>query len=144
VSEGLRYCTFTLDGQWFGIDVRRVLEVLRPQPVTRFPTATRAVQGLVNLRGRIVTVVDLRECLGLAPRPIGREPANVVVQAGPHRACLWVDEIGEVVDVLPSDFEVAPAGRDAAGPAGIQGVYKLEDRLLPVLDVPELLRRALS
>ena len=144
MRERLGFCTFTLDRQLFGVDVQRVQEVLRHQPVTRFPWTSPAVQGLLNLRGHIVTVVDLRPVLGLAPRPVESTPENIVVRSGGRPVCLWVDEIGEVIEVSSTDFESVPTRQGVAGHEWIRGVYRLEDRMLLTLDVPGILRGALA
>ncbi|MDZ4850469.1 MAG: chemotaxis protein CheW [Pirellulaceae bacterium] len=71
-------CTFYLDGHLFGVDARTVQEVIRYQEMTRVPKAPPSVSGLINLRGQIVTAIDLRTRLGLKPREEGRLPMNVV------------------------------------------------------------------
>jgi purine-binding chemotaxis protein CheW len=128
-------CTFQLGSLFFGVEVSRVQEVLRQQEMTRVPLASRAVAGLINLRGQIVLAVELRECLDLEPRPTGKSPMNVVVYTGDGAVSLLVDEVGDVVEVLPSNFEPAPP--TIVGPAAdiIEGVYKLADRLLLVVNV---------
>src|SRR5690349_9788083 len=90
--------TFTLDGHSFGIAVEQVQEVLRSQSRTRVPLAPPAVAGLVNLRGQVLTAIDLRTQLGLPPRE-GAEPMVVVVRVGGEPISLLVDAIGDVVDV---------------------------------------------
>lgn len=131
----MQFSTFFLGGLYFGVEVLKVQEVIRYQPMTRVPLAPREVEGLINLRGQIVTALDLRTRLGLAPRPAGALPMNVVVRAGDGAVSLLVDEIGDVVDAADDTFENAPdtiAGRESGL---IGGVYKLNERLLLVLDV---------
>ena len=131
-----RLVTFTLAERSYGIDVSVVQEVLRGLPCTRVPLAPRAVAGLVNLRGQVLTAVDLREQLGLPAREDGTEPMLVVTRVdGDDPVALVVDGIGSVVDVEPELFEPPPD--TLLGPARelIVGVYKLADRLLLTLDV---------
>jgi purine-binding chemotaxis protein CheW len=134
MSEARQLCTFTIDGQWFGVEVRQVQEVIRYQPMTRVPLAPRVVHGLINLRGQIVTAVDLRRRLELADRPAGRLPMNIVVRTDDGAISLLVDEVGEVVEVAESQWERAPETLTGVARALVPGAYKLSDRLLLVLD----------
>ena len=126
--------TFTLDGHVYGVDVDRVQEVLRSQPRTRVPLAPPAVAGLVNLRGQVLTAIDLRTRLGLPERADGTEPMVVVIRVAGEPISLLVDSIGDVVDVDPQDFEPPPDTLQDAGRELVLGVYKLPDRLLLALD----------
>jgi purine-binding chemotaxis protein CheW len=134
VTGARQFCTFLLAGQWFGVEVLRVQEVVRHQPMTRVPLAPAAVRGLINLRGRIVTAIDLRRRLDLPDRPAGDPPVNVVVETDDGAVSLLVDEIGDVLDVPEAAFEPPPEA--LRGPARdlIRGAYKLDGRLLLVLD----------
>ena len=130
-----QYCTFQLGPLFLGIEVSQVQEVLRKQDMTRVPLAPRAVAGLINLRGQIVAAIELRESLQLEPRSQDNPAMNVVVNTGDGAFSLLVDEVGDVVEVLPCDFEPTP--ETIVGPAVemIDGVYKLQDRLLLVINV---------
>lgn len=134
VAVAHQYATFVLDDLYFGVEVLKVQEVIRYQAMTRVPLAPSVVQGLINLRGQIVTAIDLRRRLGLPARPEGELPMNVVVRTEEGVVSLLVDEIGDVVEVSPGQFERAPD--TVTGPARevVTGVYKLKDRLLLVLD----------
>jgi purine-binding chemotaxis protein CheW len=134
-----QYCTFFVADLYFGIDVRRVQEVLRTQEVTPVPQAPAVIEGLINLRGQIVTAVDMRRRLGLPPRPEGAQPMNMVVRTEEGAASLLVDEIGDVLDVEPSSFEAVPDNLAAGQRELILGVCKLKDRLLLVLDAERTL-----
>jgi purine-binding chemotaxis protein CheW len=129
-----QYCTFYADGHYFGLDVLKVQEIIRYQEMTPVPLAPPVVRGLINLRGQIVTAIDLRRRLDLAERPAGQLPLNVVVRTDDGAVSLLVDEIGDVV-VVPEDlFERAPETLKTAARDLIRGAYKLRDRLLLVLD----------
>jgi purine-binding chemotaxis protein CheW len=130
-----QFATFFAAGRFFGIDVLRVQEVLRCQPMTGVPLASEVIEGLINLRGQIVTAIDLRRRLGLAPRPAGELPMNLVVRTEDGAVSLLVDEIGDVLDVDPAAFERPPDNLDPAARDLVRGVYKLADRLMLVLDV---------
>jgi purine-binding chemotaxis protein CheW len=134
MSETRQYCTFLLDGRYFGVEVQQVQEVIRYQELTRVPLASPAVSGLINLRGRIVTAIDLRHRLGLADRPQGKLPMNVVVRTGDDAVSLLVDEIGDVIEVPEDKFERPPETLRGTARALVEGAYKLEDRLMLVLD----------
>lgn len=138
-SSVLQYCTFLVSDLYFGIDVRRVQEVLRVQEITPVPQSPHVIAGLINLRGQIVPAVDMRRRLSLADRPLEVEPMNMVVRTEEGAASLLVDEIGDVLDVDAASFEpvpdnVTPAQRDL-----IQTVCKLRDRLLLILDADKAL-----
>lgn len=126
-------CTFYLDGLLFGVDVANVQEVIRAQPMTPVPMAPFAVRGLINLRGQIVTAIDMRTQLGLAAAEAAS--TNVVVRSGESITSLLVDEIGDVLEVEGGLFEPPPQTLPRRTRALIKGVYKLDPRLLLLLDI---------
>lgn len=130
-----RLVTFSLDGRLYGVDVNAVQEVLRGQPQTRIPLAPLSVSGLINLRGQVLSAIELRAQLGLPGREEEREPMLVVVRVDGEPIALLVDSIGAVIDVDDEQFEPPPD--TLAGPSRdlLLGAYKLEDRLLLALDV---------
>lgn len=130
-----QFATFALDGHDFGIEVGSVQEVLRHSVRTPVPLAPGAIGGLINLRGQVVTAVDLRRRLGLSPFPEGVDPMNVVVRVDGEAISLLVDSIGDVVDVDDELFERPPDTLAAPDRDLIHGAYKLEGRLLLALDV---------
>jgi purine-binding chemotaxis protein CheW len=134
-----QFCSFHLDRYLFGVEVERVQEVVRHQPMTRVPLAPAVVGGLINLRGQIVTAIDLRCLLGLPARPDGEAPMNVVLRSEDGAVSLLVDEIDDVIDIDDEAFETAP--ETVKGPARdlILGVYKLDGRLLLSLNVDTML-----
>lgn len=134
-----QFCTFVLGDLFFGIEVHTVQEVIRAQMMTRVPLAQRAIRGLINLRGQIVTAIDLRERLGLPPLDNGREPMNVVVRTAEGAVSLLVDEIGDVLETEAGQYEEPPETLPAWARELITGVYKLPDRLLLVLDTDKTL-----
>lgn len=127
--------TFRLDGDLYGIDVMHVQEVMRGQRLTRVPLTPPAVAGLLNLRGQVVTAIELRERLGRPPRPDGEEAVVVVVRPRGEAVSLLVDSIADVVFVDPADFEAPPDTLDGAARQLIRGAYKLDGQLLLALDV---------
>ena len=139
MGTGGRFCTFCLDGLWFGIKVERVQEVISSPPITPVPLAPRAVAGLTNLRGQILTVIDLRRRLGLQQRPAATPPVNVVARSENGTVGLLVDEIGEVMEAADNAYEAAPNNLPAESRELVPGVYKFPNRLLHVLDLDKVL-----
>lgn len=127
-------CTFYLDGQLFGVDAQSVQEVIRYQVMTRVPKAPPAVSGLINLRGRIVTAIDLRTRLGIKARDAGTLPMNVVVQCDDGAVSLLVDQIGDVIEVNAENFETPPDTLHGPARELVKGAYKLDGRLLLLLE----------
>jgi purine-binding chemotaxis protein CheW len=140
MADDRQYCTFYVAGHTFGVDVLRVQEVFRYQEMTRVPLAPPVVRGLINLRGQIVTVIDLRRRLGLDDRPTDQPPVNVVVHSDEGAVSLLVDEIGDVLHVPARLFEHPPETLRGAARELILGAYKLNDRLLLVLDTEKALQ----
>ena len=139
MSETQQYCTFYVNGIHLGIEVLKVQEVLRYQYMTRVPLASDVVSGLINLRGQIVTAIDLRKRLGMPPREDEKKPMNVVVRSDDGAVSLLVDEIGDVMETTAEKFERPP--QTLVGPARdlFLGVYKFRDSLLLVLDTDRTL-----
>lgn len=140
MSGDHQLCTFQLDGHLFGVRVDCVQEIIRFQQMTPVPVAPACVRGLINLRGQIVLALELREILGLCPRPVDRVPMNVVVRAGDEVVSLLVDEIGEVQDVEEDAFEPPPEMLSERIRGLTRGVYKLPERLLLVLDAEKAIQ----
>lgn len=138
------WCTFTLAGRLCGLDVTRVQEVLRPQPVTRLPLAPAMVRGLLNLRGRIVPAVDLRAVLGIEAAPATTPGGHLIVFDGDSPVSLVVDAIGDVHRAPGS--ALVPVPHTLQGPARdlVAGAVPLDDQLLLVLDLDRVLERAFA
>lgn len=132
-------CTFFLDNQMFGIDVQTVQEVIRYQQMTDIPLAPDAVCGLINLRGQIVTAIDLRTRLGLPSRPEEQLPMNVVVRSDDGAVSLLVDQIGDVQESDLENFESPPETLRGTARQLIRGAYKMKDQLLLILDTERVI-----
>jgi purine-binding chemotaxis protein CheW len=128
----IQLCTFRVDDLSFGVEVTKVQEVLRFQHMTRVPLAPKMISGLINLRGQIVTAIDLRGCLGFPPSTSEEPPMNVVIR-GDGCVSLLVDTIGDVIEVAESSFEAPPSTMRAAHRQLISSVCKLPRQLLLVL-----------
>jgi purine-binding chemotaxis protein CheW len=140
----IQFCTFFLDGMRFGVDVQKVQEVVPYQEMTRVPLAPPAVRGLLNLRGQIVTGIDLRRRLELGDGPAGGRPLNVVLRGEDNPVSFLVDEIGEVIEVAADACERPPDTLQGRVRDLIQGVYPLTGELLLVLDTAKTLDLNLS
>ena len=108
MAETKQFCTFYLGDLFFGVEVENVQEVFRYQDMTRVPLAHSVVRGLINLRGQIITAVDLRCRLGMEEWDEGKLPMNVVVRTEGSVVSLLVDEIADVLEVTEEDFERPP------------------------------------
>jgi purine-binding chemotaxis protein CheW len=133
------FLTLTVAGQGCAVPVLLVRDVLSPQAITRIPLAPTEIAGSLNLRGRIVTAVDLRQRLGLPPREPGAAPMSVVVEQGGELYSLLVDEVGDVLPLPSAGFEPNPPTLDTLWREISRGVHRQEDRLLIALDVDRVL-----
>jgi purine-binding chemotaxis protein CheW len=134
VTGARQFATFRLDGQLFGVPVLQVREVIRCQALTPVPLAPPAVRGLMNLRGDIVPALDLRQRVGLPPRPPDAEALGLVVAQGHEIVSLLVDEMEDVVDVQGAGLEAVPDHIPAPLREVLVGIYKLRGELLLALD----------
>lgn len=136
--------TLLLDGQECGIPVLGVRDVLGPQTLARVPLAPAEVAGSLNLRGRIVTAIDLRRRLSLPPAEPGTRRMSVVTELAGELYALLVDQVAEVMSLPGSAFEPCPPTLPAVWAEHSRGVFRLEGRLLVVLDVARLLDLAVA
>jgi purine-binding chemotaxis protein CheW len=133
------FLTMFVDGQLFGIPVLKVQDVLGEQKVTRVPLALPEIAGSLNLRGRIVTAINMRRRLGLGDLPAGQRTMSVVVEHHGDLYSLIVDSVGEVLALPDTDFEKTPPTLDRAWRELSMGIYRLKDKLLVILDVSDML-----
>jgi purine-binding chemotaxis protein CheW len=134
-SSTAQLSTFVVNGYLFGVEVATVQEVIRYQPMTRVPLAPPAFGGLVNLRGQVISAIDLRRRLGFPDRTAGELPMDVIVRTRDGLVSLLVDQIGDVVDVSGEAFEEPPDTLLGIARELIRRVYKLDDTLLLSLDI---------
>ncbi|MDI3307421.1 MAG: chemotaxis protein CheW [Acetobacteraceae bacterium] len=133
------FLTLTVADQLCGVPVLAVRDVLGPQAITRIPLAPPEVAGSLNLRGRIVTAIDLRRRLGLPPRDTGAAPMSVVVEREGELYSLLADQVGEVLPLPRSDRAPNPPTLDPLWREVSDGVHRLGERLLILLDVERVL-----
>lgn len=139
MNDTRQLCTFSLDNLLFGVEVVNVQEVIRYQDMTKIPLASSMVRGLINLRGQIVTAIDMRARLGLAALDPTHQPMNVVLRTSDGVVSLLVDEIGDVLQLDGREFERPPETLSGVFREVVLGVYKLEARLLLLLDVERII-----
>lgn len=133
------FLTITIANQIFGIPVLQVQDVLGDQKVTKIPLAPPEVAGALNLRGRIVTAINVRKKLGLEEDNNFNHQMSVVVELDHELYSLVIDEVGDVLSFDNENYEPTPATMDPLWRSISQGIYRMENRLLVVLDVPKLL-----
>ena len=145
VDEGLQQTDFLvilIGNQMFGIPVLQVQDVLRQQKVTRVPLAPPEVAGAMNLRGRIVTAINVRRRLGMPDIEDTKSTMSVVVEHEGELYSLIIDKVGDVLSLLNSDFESVPATLDPLWRDVATGIFRLEDKLMVVVDVSRLLQHS--
>jgi purine-binding chemotaxis protein CheW len=133
------FVTMTVAGQIFGIPVLKVQDVLGPQRIAHVPLAPPEVLGSLNLRGRIVTAVDVRIRLGMPRRAEGETSMSVVVEHDNELYSLVIDQVGEVMSLPAADYERNPSTLDPRWQDISDGIYRLQDKLLVVIDVARFL-----
>ncbi len=140
-ADGVKqeYVTIVIDDQWFGIPVLTVQDVLGPQRITPIPSAPAEIAGSLNLRSRIVTAMDVRKRLGLPQREKEEAVMSVIVDFEGELYSLLIDTVGEVLSLPAERYERNPDTLDARWREVSDGIYRLDDRLLVVLDVKRLL-----
>ncbi len=139
-SDEEQLVTMMVDNQLFGIPILIVQDIVEPDQITPVPLAPAAIAGILNLRGRIVTVIDLRECLGAKPLPEGStKQMSVTVEYKGDLYTILVDSIGDVRSLPCKNFGKAPATLDENLTRICSGVFRLEGNLLVVLDVKRIL-----
>lgn len=134
-----QFVTFMVNDQLFGVPVLQVQDILKPEDIAKVPLAPPEVRGSINLRGRIVTVIDVRVRLGLPPAEERTKGMGVTVEQTNDLYTLMVDEIGEVLSLPAADFENVPGTIDSRWRDFADGVYQLDNNLMIVLDVDGLL-----
>lgn len=139
MSTMSEFLTFSLAGQMFGVSVAQVNDVLAPQKITRTPLSPSSVAGIMNLRGRIVTAIDVRDCLGQVPRNDDDHGMSVVIERNNELFSLIIDSVGDVLSLSDDSLEDVPPTLDISWRNVASHIHKLEDQLLVILDTQRLL-----
>ena len=130
--------TMRINNQLLGIPVQDVREILREQKITSIPLVNSEIAGALNLRGRIVTVIDIRPRLALPPRDASKQAIFVVVEHKGELYSLIVDSVGDVLTIPMADIQATPPNLDSSWRSIASGVHRLEKELLVVLDPKQL------
>jgi purine-binding chemotaxis protein CheW len=133
------YVTIRVGGQLFGIPVLDVHDILRKQPITKVPLAQKEIAGIMNIRGCIVTVINVHTCLDLPPHDPTKKIMNLVISYQGEQYSLQVDSVGEVMSLSSGLYEKNPPTLKESWRQVSDGIYRLQDELLIVLNVEQLL-----
>lgn len=139
MDDTSKICTFYVHNYYFGVEVFKVQEVIRYQEMTQIPLADETISGLINLRGQIVTAIDMRKRLGFPDSQTEAKPTNVIVRTDDGAISLLVDDIGDVIDIAKDTFDRPPENLKGGIRMMVQEVCKLEDKLLLILDIDQVL-----
>jgi purine-binding chemotaxis protein CheW len=140
ISEPLtEYVTVMIGGQLFGLPISRVQDVFMPERITRVPLAEPEIAGVLNLRGRIVTMIDMRRRLGLPARTDDRPAMAVGIELKGESYGLLIDTVGEVLKLGEATFEPNPVNLDGRLALVSGGVHRLDGQLMVILDVDHVL-----
>ena len=139
-SEDLEFSTFYVGGALCGINILNIQEINKHFEITRVPQAADYIEGILNLRGRIVTIIDLGKKLGLDPVTKGKDNRNIIVNSEDEHIGLLVDAISDVALAKQDDIEPAPSNIGGVKGKFFQGVLKTEKQLIGILDIDEVLK----
>ena len=139
-SEDVEFSTFYVGGALCGIDILNIQEINKNFEITRVPQAADYITGILNLRGRIVTIIDLGKKLGLEPVTDSKDNRNIIVNSEEEHIGLLVDAISDVALAKRDDIEPAPSNISGVKGKYFQGVLKTEKQLIGILDIDEVLK----
>ncbi len=140
VLKGIEFSTFYVGGALCGIDILNIQEINKHFEITKVPQADDYIEGILNLRGRIVTIIDLGKKLGLQPVIRNKDNRNIIVNSEDEHIGLLVDSISDVVIASRDDIEPAPSNIGGVKGKYFQGVLKTDKRLIGILDIAEVLK----
>lgn len=143
-SDMTQYVTVVIGGQLFGIPINKVHDVFMPDSITKVPLSEKEIHGVLNLRGRIVTAIDMRHLLGLEPREAGATKMAVGIEYRGESYGFIIDNVGEVLNLSSESREVNPANLNRNWTNISAGVHRLEGELMVILDVEKVLGTMLA
>ncbi len=135
----IQYVTIYISDQLFGLPISRVHDVFVPESVTRVPLSQKEIAGVLNLRGRIVTAIDMRKRLGLNPLETEGSLMAIGIEFKEESYGLIIDSVGEVLDLTETSKEAVPSNLDSRWAEIAAGVHRLENNLMVILDVDRVL-----
>ncbi len=134
----LQFIGFKLDGEDYAVAIKKIREIILLKPITRVPQSPPDVEGLINLRGNVIPLINLRKRFGLTPRPFDDETRTIVISVHDKTIGCIVDEVTEVMRVAAEQIQPVPVSITAAARMYIEGLAKIDDRLLIILDLDKL------
>ncbi len=138
-TQGVRqFVGFRLHGEEYAIAITKIREIILMKPITRLPQVPDSIEGLINLRGHVIPLINLRKHFGLPPRPFDDETRTIVVSIGEKTVGCIVDEVSQVMRIASDQIQPVPISMAAAAERFIDGLARLEDRLLIILDTDRL------
>ncbi|MEJ8546758.1 chemotaxis protein CheW [Brevibacillus borstelensis] len=129
---------FQMGKEYYGLPISLVKEIIKPLPVTRFPKSPPFVEGVIDLRGRILPIINLRTIFGLEPLPLTEESRFVDLQLDGLNVGIVVEAVSEVVHIPASLIEPAPAIVSGVDGKFLNGIARMQDKLIMLLDVDEI------
>jgi len=139
-TDALEFSTFYVGGALCGINILNIQEINKNFEITQIPQAADYIEGILNLRGRIVTIIDLGKKLGLEPANKDKDNRNIIVNSEEEHIGLLIDSISDVVVAKKDDIEPAPSNIGSIKGKYFQGVVKTEKQLIGILDIDEVLK----
>jgi purine-binding chemotaxis protein CheW len=131
-NDYVQLLTFKLDDQEYALNIANVVQVVRMVAITRAPKASHGVEGMINLRGKVIPVLDIRKRFGLASKPYDLNTQLLIAQTNGHTVALTVDVVSEVLTMPLSNVE--PTSAVGAEMEFLSAIGKLDDRLILILD----------
>lgn len=143
-STATQYATFFCGDSLLGMDIRVVQEINRSRSLTRVPRCSSCVRGVMNLRGEVVTMLDLRTLMSLPKAEPGPQHRNLIIQCDEETFGLWVDGVADIIAIEPAQIAPPPSNLSIAQSKLIRGVFPLESRLILLVDPRELLAASMD
>jgi purine-binding chemotaxis protein CheW len=139
-SSTRQFVGFRLGGEDYAIAITKIQEIIVMKPITRIPQVPGFIEGLINLRGSVIPVVNLRTLFGLERRNLDDETRTIIVNVGDRTIGYIVDEVTQVMRIAADQIQDAPVSITSGSKQHIAGLAQLEDRLLVILDIERLLK----
>jgi purine-binding chemotaxis protein CheW len=139
--RGGKYLTFFLAGEEYGIEILKVHEIIGMMPITRVPRTPQVVRGVINLRGKVIPIMDLRRTFGMEPASAAEETSIIVVQVHGTQTGVVVDSVSEVADIRGDDVEDAPQLGSNSAMELLLGIAKTSGHVKLLLDIERVLTR---
>jgi purine-binding chemotaxis protein CheW len=133
-----QFVGFRLAGEDYAIAITKIREIILMKPITRLPQVPDSIEGLINLRGAVIPIVNLRQLFGMPARPVDDDTRTIVVTIQDRTVGCIVDEVTQVMRIAAEQLQPVPIAMNAMATRSIAGLAKLEDRLLIILDIDNL------